>query len=309
MRQSRQIPIHEVANFFNDNELATTEKYISENLLLARGVNIAPINNPFLNEPIIFPEMRILMVEKGIANPIINLMPQQFRSHDIIFLGKNSILEIHTPYEVIGNGITMTDELFNLAFGKNIPKSFDGHIRNNSVHLDNEEWEHINNLHLILYNHLQKGGSTMAALNLIAAFFNQADYLFSRQVQFNRSNTTREQQLLTNFIQLVEQQAKHQHNIDYYAQQLCLSPRYMSTIIKRISGKAAKSWIDEALITKIKIELKYTDKPINIIAEEMNFPNPSFFTKFFKRLTGTTPNQYRKPNTTHFQKYPNKPAH
>ena len=83
------------------------------------------------------------------------------------------------------------------------------------------------------------------------------------------------------------------HTIDFYASRLCLTPRYMSTIIRQVSGKSAKQWIDDALVTRIKIELKHTDKPVARICDDMNFPNPSFLTKFFKRMTGQTPSQYR----------------
>ncbi|MBQ3360807.1 MAG: helix-turn-helix domain-containing protein, partial [Bacteroidaceae bacterium] len=52
-------------------------------------------------------------------------------------------------------------------------------------------------------------------------------------------------------------------------------------------------WIDRALIEHIKIELKHTDKSIAQISDEMDFPNPSFFSKFFKRLADKTPLEYR----------------
>ena len=68
----------------------------------------------------------------------------------------------------------------------------------------------------------------------------------------------------------------------------------MSTIIKQVSGKSAKQWIDDALVTRIKIDLKHTDKTVARICDDMNFPNPSFLTKFFKRMTGMTPREFRQ---------------
>ena len=70
----------------------------------------------------------------------------------------------------------------------------------------------------------------------------------------------------------------------------------MGTIVKRVSGHTAKHWIDEALVTRCKAELLHTTKLVVQVSEEMNFPNPSFFSKFFKRMTGVTPAQYRKDN-------------
>jgi AraC-like DNA-binding protein len=65
-------------------------------------------------------------------------------------------------------------------------------------------------------------------------------------------------------------------------------------VVKQASGRSAKQWIDEALVTRIKIDLLHTEKPITSISDDMNFPNQSFFTKFFKRMTGMTPSQFRQ---------------
>ena len=67
----------------------------------------------------------------------------------------------------------------------------------------------------------------------------------------------------------------------------------MSTLIKKVSGKPAKQWIDEAIIARIKVALRHSDKQMTQISDEMNFANTSFFTKYFKRLTGMTPLQFR----------------
>jgi AraC-like DNA-binding protein len=75
---------------------------------------------------------------------------------------------------------------------------------------------------------------------------------------------------------------------------MCLTERYLSTIIRQTSSVTAKDWIDRALITRIKIELRHTDKPAAQIADEMHFANPSFFSKYFRRLTGMTPSDYKR---------------
>ena len=67
----------------------------------------------------------------------------------------------------------------------------------------------------------------------------------------------------------------------------------MSTLVKQVSGKAAKQWIDEAIVTRIKVELRHTDKSAAQIADEMCFANPSFFSKYFKRMTGLSPAEFR----------------
>ena len=85
-----------------------------------------------------------------------------------------------------------------------------------------------------------------------------------------------------------------EHNIEFYADRLFLSPRYMSTVVKKVSGRSAKEWIDDALVARIKVALRYTDRQAAQISDDFGFPNTSFFSKFFKRLTGLTPLQYRQ---------------
>jgi AraC-like DNA-binding protein len=74
---------------------------------------------------------------------------------------------------------------------------------------------------------------------------------------------------------------------------MCLTERYLGTVVRQASGITAKEWIDRALVTRIKIELRHTDKSVAQISDEMKFPNPSFFSKYFRRLTGMTPLEFR----------------
>ncbi|MBQ5496196.1 MAG: AraC family transcriptional regulator, partial [Prevotella sp.] len=105
---------------------------------------------------------------------------------------------------------------------------------------------------------------------------------------------SREQTIFDRFLQLVTQHCAEQHQIGYYADRMCLTERYLTTVIRQTSGTTAKDWIDRALITRIKIELRHTDKSSAQIAEEMHFANPSFFSKYFRRLTGMTPGDYKR---------------
>ena len=88
--------------------------------------------------------------------------------------------------------------------------------------------------------------------------------------------------------------SKSGHSLSFYADKMCVTPRYLGVVIKETSGITVKEWIDRALITNAKIMLKYENIPIAQIAEDLNFPNPSFFCKFFKRITGMTPHEFRQ---------------
>ena len=108
-----------------------------------------------------------------------------------------------------------------------------------------------------------------------------------------QNDTSRSRVTFESFISLVsEHYAKHR-NVGFYADQLCLTPKYLSKVVKNFSGKSAPEWIDAYVILEAKNLLKYSDLAIKEIVYRLNFPNQSVFYKFFKTRTGITPSQYR----------------
>ena len=296
MAELRQLNLTQLKQLVESNDESVANNYISRNLAVARNVRISLIKDQLIDQPTLMPEMRILCIKKGWAAPVINMMERRFEAGDLVFLGSNGILQYKdASSDVQGIGLSISDELFSLAVGNRIPNAFDGHLRDFQMRLSPAEQEYLDQLHLMLYNHLrQQDGSSQVTLHLVSAFLWYVDHLWSRQEQYYREHQSREQRLFTDFIQLVSEFAPEHHTIDFYASRLCLTPRYMSTIIKQVSGKSAKQWIDDALVTRIKIDLKHTDKSVARICDDMNFPNPSFLTKFFKRMTGMTPKEFRQ---------------
>lgn len=103
----------------------------------------------------------------------------------------------------------------------------------------------------------------------------------------------RQQQLFNRFMEELNQHFREQHEIAFYADKLCITPKYMSQIIYQVSGKFAKDWIQEHLILESKALLKSNKYTVLQISEILNFPNPSFFSQYFKRAVGCTPKQYQ----------------
>lgn len=298
MDELKHFSLTHLKQLLENNDEGFVDNYISQNLVVARNVQLSLIKSQFEQGALQMPEMRILMIKKGWVAPIINMTPRHFEVGDLVFLGPNGIVQFSSADEdVHGIGISMTDELFGLAIGNLIPKAFDGHLREFHFHLEPNEMEFLDHIHHLIYiNTRAQEQSSQVTLHLLSSFLWYVDYLWSRHEEANRQSQTREQRLFSDFIQLVSRDAAQQHQVEYYASCLCLSPRYVSTLIKNVSGKTAKEWIDDAIIIRTKIALKHTDKSIVQIADDICFPNPSFFCKFFKRMTGMTPLEYRKSN-------------
>ena len=107
------------------------------------------------------------------------------------------------------------------------------------------------------------------------------------------SSTSRSRLLFEQFINLVARYHCQHRNVGFYADKLCLTPKYLSKLIKTATGKSAPEWIDEYVILEAKNMLKYSNETIKEIVYKLNFPNQSVFYKFFKARTGMTPSEYR----------------
>jgi YesN/AraC family two-component response regulator len=90
------------------------------------------------------------------------------------------------------------------------------------------------------------------------------------------------------------QQYPHEREVQWYAKQLKITPKYLSEICKDRSGKSAGEWIADITVAELKHMLRETTLPIREIARIMEFPNASFFCQYTKKHTGLTPNHYRK---------------
>lgn len=84
-----------------------------------------------------------------------------------------------------------------------------------------------------------------------------------------------------------------ERSVGFYAGQLHLTPKYLTTIIRKTSGRTAAEWIDDYVVLEAKNLLKYSTMSIQEIAYCLNFPNQSFFGKYFRNHTGMPPSAYR----------------
>jgi len=96
------------------------------------------------------------------------------------------------------------------------------------------------------------------------------------------------------FLDMLHSGELKRHTVEDYANKLCITPKYLTVICKKQSGKTANEWIREQELENIRYYLKQTDFSIKQIADKLGFPNPSFFGKYVKEHFGMTPIQFRK---------------
>ena len=108
----------------------------------------------------------------------------------------------------------------------------------------------------------------------------------------------RAEEYFRQFTELLGEHYKHERSVGFYARQLCITPKYLTTLIKRISGKSVSEWIDNYVILEAKTLLKYSNMSVQEIAYYLNFPNQSFFGSYLlyvrhsKHTAGLSPSQY-----------------
>ena len=105
--------------------------------------------------------------------------------------------------------------------------------------------------------------------------------------------TTRQTDLFQRFVALVHEYCSQEREVAFYADKLCISTRYLSTIVRSVARSSAKEFIDRAVILEIKMMLQSTDLSVHEIAYRLRFPDQSYLGRFFKKHTGESPTEYR----------------
>lgn len=128
---------------------------------------------------------------------------------------------------------------------------------------------------------------------LLAMFYDMSNVIWRVEQQGAKSQT-RADVIFTNFIRLLEQHFRQERRVSWYAEKLCITPKYLSEIVKQVSKRTPNEWIDNYVVLEIRVLLKNSSKSIKEITKELYFPNQSFLGKYFKEHVGVSPSEYRK---------------
>ena len=127
---------------------------------------------------------------------------------------------------------------------------------------------------------------------LTKAFFLGMGYFIHQTSQREESYEARDA-IVSRFLSLVKDNYIEHRDVEFYASKMNMTAKYMSTVVKQVSGKSASKWIDEYVALHAKALLSSTTKSINEVCYEMGFSSLSFFGRYFKRVTGLSPREYR----------------
>ncbi len=103
----------------------------------------------------------------------------------------------------------------------------------------------------------------------------------------------RQMDLYNKFVKSVKTNYMNHREVAFYASDICISPGHLARIVKNVSGKTVSEWIKDYVILEAKVMLRLKKLAIYQISESLSFPNPSFFSKYFREKEGISPSQYR----------------
>lgn len=123
-------------------------------------------------------------------------------------------------------------------------------------------------------------------------FYNGCQWLLEYDRQQVRKVESRQEKLFEDFLELVQTHYRAHRNMCFYAEKLCLTPKYLSQVIWEVSDRHAPDWIRDYVILEAKALLKSGEYTVQQVGDFLNFANASFFGKYFKAAVGCTPRQY-----------------
>lgn len=108
-----------------------------------------------------------------------------------------------------------------------------------------------------------------------------------------KASATHGEELTDGFFRLLHEHFRTNRELSFYASLLCISPKYLSRIICRVTGQVPSFWIADFIVREAKMLLKSTTFTVTQLSDQLCFPNSSFFARYFKRYAGVSPSEYR----------------
>lgn len=164
------------------------------------------------------------------------------------------------------------------------------------IHISQGEMDESMNLYRLMRAKLEQEGYDfkLEAVEgyLQVLFYNGCQWMANHHCQPLKHVENRQQQLFGDFLELVQAHCTEQRSVGFYAGRLCLTPKYLSQVILKASGRYANDWIRDYVILEAKALLKSGRYTVQQVGDLLNFPNASFFGKYFKAAVGCSPRQY-----------------
>ena len=258
--------------------------------------NISPVMFSSLSEPVKFAATTWIIVFKGSCRADINLVTHEISAPTLVSIKSTQIMQ-PTYFSPDFNATVMVmSKRFseNLFMFLNSSPLASVSSRHPVVNIPEDILPHFSEF-------IRSTKSIVAASDnpygLQALLFNILLFIhrygYKCYEPFKDEIVSRQGRMSDQFLALVQQNFRKERFLEFYASKLEVTPKHLSRTIKKQTGYTAVEWIERYVILEAKVLLKSSNLNIQQIADELNFPSQSFFGKYFKKLTGLSPKEFR----------------
>ncbi len=270
--------------------------YLSDDLIIT---GLTAKTNRTTGQPVSINGFAAIIMMSGEARVSIDMHEYDVKPCDIVFFSPESIIRTvectsdAAAYLLSSSKKFMNEVQVDLSTSLAIFMRFG---RNPVLHVKEQDVEEIRQLFQLIKTMLISDKSRY--LNeIIRTLFTTIFFILSDLNQREQSDKTklgRGEVIFEDFMALLKKYNKRERNVQFYAEKLNITAKYLSAVVKDVSGKTAARWIDESVIIEAKSLLMYSGLTIQQIATELNFSTQSFFGKYFKQHTGFSPSRFKR---------------
>lgn len=291
-------------NIWQKMDTNTMEQEEKKDNILELGKNlyfISSQNNAACHQPFRTDFFVMGICEEGECHVQVNLHEQNFKKNDFIFIPPESLLQCPKSSLVsfTGKAILISREWFKdvILLKENLLPFFFKIAEHPYISLNEDDIRNLTGYFDLIRLKMKTEKDNKYIKNIMVGLLRSLFYdvysKFAAHEQASNQPKSRREILFQNFYKLLIENFKRERNVEFYADQLFITPKHLSSTVKNVSGHSPSKWISSLVIQETKLQLQSTNRSMQEIANDLNFPNQSFFSKYFRHYTGQTPKEYR----------------
>ena len=244
----------------------------------------------------------IAVVCSGSVKAVVNGIACELRNNSILIVNEESVVtSMKCSKACMGYLVSFSQKFINksvLDVADSMKLSMMCN-QNPCITVDDEDIEHLHRLAGALSDVVSVSGRYVYDDKMIMSLFTSVFYMFMSLLNGNadgrvgKHKRMRSESVMQRFIEMLSEECERERSVEYYANRLEITPKYLTLICKNTMGRNASSIIDEAVVRKSKELLMQQGLSIKDIADRLNFVSQSFFGKYFKQRVGISPSRYR----------------
>ncbi len=293
-----------VASVYNPHFLSFINKTIvlidnlEQSIIMPEQEKRMHMNNPYRHDS----TMTILLCIDGNVELSIGLKDYKMNKNEALLLGSGIICEVkEMNQDTKFCSMAFEEDIYFPAINNGISSVLRNKILKAPIcPLPDGRMDECVNIYKTIKNRLSEPSQEVLLSEIVKGYIQAllynlySSYIIQDETQVAENHKLdRKENLFNRFIELVQRDYTKERNIKYYADQLCVTPRYLSQVSHKVSGHFASEHIDNMVITEAKHMILSRQYSILQVSQMLNFTSLSFFGRYFKKVTGYSPTKYQ----------------